>query len=805
MEYSHKKVEKKWQKYWEENHTFKTTDKSDKKAYILDMFPYPSGAGLHVGHPKGYTATDVFSRMRRLQGYDVLHPIGYDAFGLPAEQYALKTGNDPTEFTLKNIDIFREQLKTLGFSFDYEKEVNTSNPNYYRITQWIFQQLYKQGLAEIRYADVNWCEGLGTVLANEEVVVKNNKMYSDIGDFEVVKRPMKQWVLKITEYADRLIDGLEDLDWPKSLKDLQRNWIGRSEGLVIKFQSQNNNLKIPVFTTRPDTIFGTTYLVLAPESDLVKSLVTNEYKEKVNQYIEEAKSKTDIQRQDESREKTGLFTGAYAINPFTNKPIPIWVADYVLNDYGTGAVMGVPAHDDRDWDFATKYGLEIIHVIECKDKSKAFVGEGKHINSDFLDGLNKQEAIEKITKKILEQNLGEKKVNYKLRDWLFSRQRFYGEPFPIVFSEDGQIALIDEKDLPVELPKGAYLKPSGTGESPLANIHDWVNIEYKGKKVKRETNTMPQWAGSCWYYLAYILTISPNNLMDINSEEAQRLFKKWLPVDLYIGGQEHATLHLLYARFWHQVLYDIKIVPTPEPFQKLVNQGMILAESGEKMSKSKGNVINPDEIVESHGADTLRLYEVFMGPLEASLQWSFTGLDGSRKWLDRVYRMIEKFEFSSENNGHLDFIYNDVVKKVTSMIEDCKFNTAVSQLMTFVNAVYKEEEPVYIEYIKNFVVMLSLYAPHLAEELWEKLGNKPSVALQSWPQYDESKLVQNEVTIAVQINGKLRATFEIEKGTNEATLLEKAKNIENVKPYIENKTIIKEIVVVDKIVNIVVK
>ncbi|QEH61430.1 leucyl-tRNA synthetase [Spiroplasma chinense] len=805
MEFSHKKIEKKWQKYWDENHTFKTTNNHDKKSFVLDMFPYPSGAGLHVGHPKGYTATDVFARMRRMQQYDVLHPIGWDAFGLPAEQYALKTGNDPREFTAKNIDIFRAQLKTLGFSYDYEKEVNTSHPNYYKVTQWIFQQLYKKGLAEIREANVNWCEGLGTVLANEEVILENGKMVSEVGGFEVIKKPMKQWVLKITKYADRLLDGLEGLDWPNSVKELQKNWIGKSKGMLIDFKVENKDDVIKVFTTRADTIFGVSYIVLAPENENVLKLTTQDNLDNVKKYIEVTKTKTDIERQDDSKEKTGVFTGSYVINPVNGDKVPVWVADYVLNDYATGAVMAVPAHDERDWKFASKYDLPIKFVIETKDESKAFVGEGIHINSEFLDGLDRIQAIEAMGKKLKELNAGEERINYKLRDWLFSRQRFYGEPFPVLFLEDGEIALIDEKDLPLELPKTDYIKPSGTGESPLANLTDWVNVEYNGKKAKRETNTMPQWAGSCWYYLAYILTVSPNELIDIESQEAKELFKKWLPVDLYIGGQEHAVLHLMYARFWHQVLFDLGVVPTPEPFQKLINQGMILADTGEKMSKSKGNVINPDEIVESHGADTLRLYEVFMGPLEASLPWSFKGLDGARKWLDRVYRMVETIELTDQNNGNLDFVYNDVVKKVTKMIEECKFNTAISQLMVFVNAVYKETTPVYKEYIFNFTKMLSVFAPHLAEELWEKMGNKNSVCLQEWPSYDESKLVLNTVTIAVQINGKLKATFEADKGLAKEELISKAKEIQNIAENIQGKEIVKEIAVPDKIVNIVVK
>ena len=806
MEYSHKKIEKKWQKFWEDNQTYVTTNHNDKKAYILDMFPYPSGSGLHVGHPKGYTATDAFARLRRLQGYDVLHPIGWDAFGLPAEQYALKTGNDPREFTEKNIIIFRNQLKKLGFSYDYNKEVNTSHPNYYKVTQWIFQQLYKKGLAEIKDANVNWCEGLGTVLANEEVLLENGKMISEVGGFEVVKRPMKQWVLKITKYADRLLEGLDELDWPNSVKELQKNWIGKSNGTIINFPVVGLNKTISVFTTRADTIFAVSYIVLAPENKIVLDVTTDDNLKKVQDYIKSTQMKTDVERQDDSKEKNGVFTGSYAINPITKENVPIWIADYVLNDYATGSVMAVPAHDERDWKFATKYDLPIKFVLETKDMSKPFVGESIHINSEFLNGMDRIKALECINEKITHQNMGTLTTNYKLRDWLFSRQRFYGEPFPLVFLENGDVALIDEKDLPLTLPKTDYIKPSKTGESPLANLSEWVNIEYNGMKAKRETNTMPQWAGSCWYYLAYILTSSPNNLVDITSEEAMNLFKKWLPVDLYIGGQEHAVLHLLYARFWHQVLFDLHIVPTKEPFHKLINQGMILADNGEKMSKSKGNVINPDDIIESHGADTLRLYELFMGPLEASLPWSFKGLDGSRKWLDRVYRMIEKVVLvDNHENQNLDFVYNDVVKKVTQMVEECKFNTAISQLMVFVNAVYKEEKPVYKKYVEGFLIMLSLFAPHLAEELWEKIGNSPSVCLKKWPTYDETKLVSSTVVIAIQINGKLKTTMEVSKGTAKDEVLKRAKELEQVAKNLNGKTILKEIVVLDKIVNFVIK
>ncbi len=803
MEFSHKAIEKKWQKYWEEHQTFKTKEDGDKKAYILDMFPYPSGAGLHVGHPKGYTATDVVARMKRLKGFDVLHPIGFDAFGLPAEQYALKTGNDPREFTAKNIEIFTTQLKKLGFSYDYNKVVNTSNPQFYKTTQWIFQQLYKKGLAEIRFANVNWCAELGTVLANEEVLNVDGKMVSEVGGFEVIKKPMKQWVLKITEYADRLLAGLDDLDWPSSVKELQRNWIGKSEGVNLNFQIDKKTVEI--FTTRPDTIFGVTYIVLAPEYPDLLALTTVETRATVTDYIEVAKTKTDIDRQDISKEKTGVFTGSFAQHPITGEMIPVWVSDYVLADYGSGAVMAVPAHDKRDFKFAKKYDLPIKYVIECETTDAAFVDDGIHVASDFLNGLNIAEAKEKIKSYVAEKGIGAVKTNYKLRDWLFSRQRFYGEPFPVVFETDGSITLIDERDLPLELPKTDYIKPSGTGESPLANVPEWVNTTYNGRKVTRETNTMPQWAGSCWYYLAYILTVAPNDLMDITSEAAKKAFAKWLPVDLYIGGQEHAVLHLMYARFWHQVLFDLGIVPTPEPFQKLINQGMILDENGSKMSKSKGNVINPDDIFESHGADTLRLYEMFMGPLEASLPWSFKGLDAMRKWLDRCWRMVNDKTLTDQNDGQLDFVFHSVTKKVSQMLEDCKFNTAISQLMVFVNAVFKSDGPVYREYIKKFVIMLSVFAPHVAEELWNTLGHNDSVYSQTWPQYDESKTVVSETTVAVQVNGKLKGTFSFQDDIDEATAFAKAFEIPTVQNALENKEVVKKLYIKNKIVNIVVK
>ncbi|WP_026389206.1 leucine--tRNA ligase [[Acholeplasma] multilocale] len=805
MDFSHKAIEKKWQKYWKENQTYKTTTTSDKKAYVLDMFPYPSGAGLHVGHVKGYTATDVYARFKRMTGHDVLHPIGWDAFGLPAEQYALKTGNDPRDFTLQNIETFRTQLQALGFSYDYDKEINTADPGYYKVTQWIFQQLLKKGLAENRELEVNWCEGLGTVLANDEIINVNGRMVSERGEFPVTKKIMRQWVLKITDYAERLLDGLETLDWPQSLKDLQKNWIGKSEGVEIKF-STTEGIEIPIFTTRADTIYGVSYVVLAPEHPLVSQITTADKKAEVDAYVEETANKSEIDRKDESRPKTGVFTGAYAINPVTKEEIQIWIADYVLKDYGTGAVMAVPAHDSRDYEFATKFKLPLIYVIEGKAEGKAFVGEGAHINSEMVNGLNRIEALEVITKWLEENDLGTRKVNYKLRDWLFSRQRFYGEPFPVAYTEDGNIALIEEDQLPVTLPRGEYIKPSGTGESPLANVTEWVNTTIGGVPVRRETNTMPQSAGSSWYFLAYILTETPNVLIDIESEEAKERFAKWMPVDLYIGGQEHAVGHLLYSRFWNLFLYDLGITSVAEPFQNLFNQGMILGPDGRKMSKSWGNVINPDDVISSHGADTLRLYEMFMGPLDASLPWSYDGLDAALKWLDRAFRMINKVEFAEENNGNLDFVYNEVVKKVTEMIGSLKFNTAISQLMVLVNAIYKEQPgTVYKEYILGFVKMLSLFAPHISEELWAMLGQTGSVTQAEWPTYDESKMVRNTATVAFQVNGKLRGTIEIEKGLDKEKLLALAKADENVAKFIEGHEIVKEIVVPDKIVNIVVK
>ncbi|GAA4068242.1 leucine--tRNA ligase [Amphibacillus indicireducens] len=804
MAYDHKKVETKWNQYWLKNKTFKTDASSNKKKfYALDMFPYPSGSGLHVGHPEGYTATDILSRMKRMQGYEVLHPMGWDAFGLPAEQYALDTGNDPAEFTDKNIDTFRRQIQDLGFSYDWDREMSTTDPDYYKWTQWIFLKLYEKGLAYIDEVPVNWCPALGTVLANEEVI----DGLSERGGHPVERKPMKQWMLRITAYADRLLEDLDELDWPESIKEMQRNWIGRSEGANVTFEVAGQDESFTVFTTRPDTLFGATYAVLAPEHKLVEKITTADQKEHVSAYIEKNKSKSDLERTDLAKEKTGVFTGAYAINPINNQEIPIWIADYVLASYGTGAIMSVPAHDQRDYDFAKTYNLAIIPVLEGGDIEKeAFTEDGKHINSGFLDGLNKDDGIKKAIDWLEKEGKGERQVTYRLRDWLFSRQRYWGEPIPIIHWEDGTTTGVDESELPVILPKTTEIKPSGTGESPLANIEDWVNVTdpKTGMKGRRETNTMPQWAGSSWYYLRFIDPTNSDHLAD------KDLLNEWLPVDVYIGGAEHAVLHLLYARFWHKFLYDIGVVPTKEPFQKLFNQGMILGENNEKMSKSKGNVVNPDDIVRSHGADTLRLYEMFMGPLDASIAWSETGLDGARRFLDRVWRLFinEETEALSAKivkqvaEDKLEKVYHETVKQVTENYQDLKFNTAISQMMVFINEAYKTDQ-ILTAYVEGFVKLLSPIAPFIAEELWCKLGYDETIAFESWPIYDETKLEENEVEIVVQILGKNRARMMVDKDVTREELEKLALEHEAIKERIADKTVRKVIVVPGKLVNIV--
>ena len=809
MVYNHRVIEKKWQKYWDENKTFKTLDDHTKeKFYALDMFPYPSGAGLHVGHPEGYTATDILSRYKRANGYNVLHPMGWDAFGLPAEQYALDTGNDPRDFTKTNIDTFRRQIKELGFSYDWDREVNTTDPNYYKWTQWIFKKLYEKGLAYVDEVPVNWCPALGTVLSNEEVI--DGK--SERGGHPVERRPMRQWVLKITDYAEKLLADLDILDWPESLKAMQRNWIGKSVGAEIDFKIEGTDKAFTVFTTRADTVFGVSYCVLAPEHKLVEEIVTEGQRAAVEEYLDIVKRKSDLERTDLNKDKTGVFTGAYAINPVNGEKVELWIADYVLASYGTGAVMAVPAHDERDYEFATKFNLPIKAVIEDNGEVVVpFFGDGKHINSDFINGLNNEEAIAKVIEFLEENKVGRSKVTYKLRDWLFSRQRYWGEPIPIIHWEDGTMTTVPDSELPLLLPETDNIKPSGTGESSLANIEEWLNVvdPETGKKGKRETNTMPQWAGSCWYYLRYI---DPHN--DEMFADPEKL-KYWLPVDVYIGGAEHAVLHLLYARFWHKVLYDLGLVPTREPFQKLFNQGMILAEGKdgrpEKMSKSKGNVVNPDDIIVSHGADTLRVYEMFMGPLDASIAWSENGLDGSRRFLDRVYRLFVDEETGKVNdkvqdkdNAELEVSYNYTVKKVSEDIEILGFNTAISQLMVFVNDCYKAE---YIprKYALGFIQLLAPFAPHLAEEMWEIYGNTESISYVPWPTFDESKLVSDTVEIVVQLMGKVKAKLDVKKDLTPAELEQIVLANEEVKELIEGKQVMKVIVVPGRLVNIVAK
>lgn len=796
MNYNFNKIEKKWQDYWEEHKTFYTDvwDFSKPKFYALDMFPYPSGQGLHVGHPEGYTATDIMSRMKRMQGYNVLHPMGWDAFGLPAEQYAIKTGNHPAIFTKKNIETFKTQLKMLGLSFDWDKELSTCDPNYYKWTQWIFKQLYNDGLAKLIEMPVNWCEELGCVLSNDEVI--DGK--SERGGFPVVRKNMKQWVLDIPEYADILLNGLDDIDWPESTKEIQRNWIGRSEGAEVKFKVANdNNLEFTVFTTRPDTLFGATYCVLAPELDLVDKITTTAQKEEISNYKKLAASKSDLERTELNKEKTGVFTGSYAINPVNGKQIPIWISDYVLATYGTGCIMAVPAHDQRDFEFATKFNIDIIPVIEGGDISKeAFSGDGLHINSEFLNGLNKEDGISKMISWLESNKIGAKKVNYKLREWIFARQRYWGEPIPIVYLDDEMKALAD-CDLPLVLPELEDYAPSKTGASPLDKATNWVNTTFEGQPAKRETSTMPGSAGSSWYFLRYI---DPNN----NNELAnKKLLEYWMPVDLYVGGPEHAVGHLLYSRFWNNYLYNKGIVPVKEPFAKLRHQGMILGTNGEKMSKSKGNVINPDDMVKQYGADSLRVYEMFMGPIESSKPWDPNGIDGSKKFLDKVWRLYtESNKISNQENPNLERIYHYTVKKVTNDYETMNFNTAISQMMIFINTVNKESIfP--IKYAEGFLKLLNPVAPHITEELWNILGHNDTISYESWPIYDEQKTIEDTITLPIQFNGKLKDTIKISLDEDEDSIKQKVH--ETIDSKLDGKIIVKEIYVRNKIYNIVLK
>ena len=802
MGYTHKTIEKKWQKYWADNRTFKTTEEGGKpKYYVLDMFPYPSGQGLHVGHPEGYTATDIVARAKRAQGFNVLHPMGWDAFGLPAEQYALDTGNDPADFTELNIKTFKRQIQSLGFSYDWSREINTTDPSYYKWTQWIFTKLYEQGLAYEAEVSVNWCPALGTVLANEEVV----DGVSERGGHPVYRKPMRQWMLKITAYAERLLDDLELVDWPESIKEMQRNWIGRSEGSNVTFKIKDTDKDFTVFTTRPDTLYGATYAVMAPELPLVKEIMSGQQAEAVEAYIDSISLKSDLDRTELAKEKTGVFTGAYAINPVNGKEIPIWIADYVLATYGTGAIMAVPAHDTRDYEFAKKFELEIIPVLEGGNvEVEAYTEDGLHINSDFLNGLDKATGIAKMNEWLSENGLGEKVISYRLRDWLFSRQRYWGEPIPVIHWEDGTSTTVPENELPLLLPKTDQVKPSGTGESPLAVIAEWVNVvdPVTGMKGRRETNTMPQWAGSSWYFLRFM---DPHNRNDLASNER---LDYWQNVDLYIGGAEHAVLHLLYARFWHKFLYDIGIVPTKEPFQKLYNQGMILGENNEKMSKSKGNVVNPDDIVERYGADTLRMYEMFMGPLDASSTWSEGGIEGSRKFLDRIWRLLldendkMRDRITTINTHELDKVYHQTVKKVTEDYDNLHFNTAISQMMIFINEAYKVDALPF-EYVSGFIQLLAPIAPHFSEELWVKLGKPEGISYVAWPTYDEAFLVEAEIEVVFQINGKVKTKEMVPSDISNDDMIAMALENSIIKEGIEGKTVRKTIAIPGKLVNIV--
>ena len=803
--YPFSKVEKKWQKHWDEKKTFKTPDESPKpKYYVLDMFPYPSGAGLHVGHPEGYIATDIVSRFKRKTGFNVLHPIGWDAFGLPAEHYALKTNTHPSITTNNNIDNFRRQIKSFGFSYDWDREVNTTDPSYYKWTQWIFLQLYKKGLVYQDEVPVNWCPELKTVLANEEVV--NGK--SERGGHPVIRKPMRQWVMKITKYADRLLEDLDLIDFPHSIKEMQKNWIGKSSGANVNFLLDEIGEKLKVYTTRPDTLFGATYMVVAPEHPILDNHIPDKYKSAIEAYQIQATTKSEFDRTELAKEKTGEFTGLYAINPVNSNKIPVWISDYVMMTYGTGAIMAVPGHDQRDWEFATKFGIEIIEVISGGDISKeAWTGDGILVNSQILDGLKVNEAKKKIIDWLVENDIGEATTHYKLRDWIFSRQRYWGEPFPLKLDLNGNVAPIDESQLPLTLPEMERFEPSGTGESPLANDQNWISWidPNDGKRYGYDTNTMPQWAGSCWYYLRYIDPKNDKAAWDSEKE------KYWMPVDLYIGGAEHAVLHLLYARFWHKVLYDLDFVSTPEPFKKLINQGMILGEDGEKMSKSRGNVINPDLIIDEYGADAFRLYEMFMGPLERTKPWNTQSIEGITRFLNRVWNLYV------DKNGNLKADIKDIephndilttlhktIKKVKDDTENIRYNTAIAQLMVFINDMYKQKVKPKVA-LETFLHLLNPLAPHITEELWQILGNVEELAYLDYPAYEEKYCREDTVTIGVQINGKVRSQLRIAKTASKEEHLEQAKAIKNIQKFLEEKSIVKEIVIPSKIINIVVR
>ncbi len=804
--YDSDSIEKKWEKVWEENKSYKTDvrDFSKPKMYVLDMFPYPSGQGLHVGHVEGYSATDAYSRFKRAQGYNVLHPMGFDSFGLPDEQYSIKNNKHPGPFTDINIDNFIRQLKRCGFSYDWDRVIKTSDPKYYKFTQWIFIQLFKKGLAYYGERPVNWCPALGTVLANEEVI--DGK--SERGGFPVVRIPMKQWVLKITAYGDKLLAGLDDLDWPSSTIQMQRNWIGKSQGAEVDFKIENTDKKFSVFTTRVDTLYGCTYVVLAPEHPLVKEITTKDQKESVENYINECQRKSDLERTSLNKEKTGVFTGSYAINPVNGKKVPVYIGDYVLGSYGSGAVMAVPAHDERDYAFALKHNLPIIEVVKGGDISKAaFTEDGVHINSGVADGMMIKEAKEAIVNLLVEKGAGRIKVNYKLRDWIFSRQRYWGEPIPVVHEDDDEykIHALDFKDLPLVLPELDDYTPAGDGKPPLSKAKEWLNVDWNGIPCHRETNTMPQWAGSCWYYARYIDPTNENEIGD------PKLLEHWLPVDLYVGGAEHAVLHLLYARFWHRFLYDMGIFKCPEPFKKLRHQGIILGADGEKMSKSRGNTVSPDEVINEYGADALRLYELFKGPLDQGLPWNPNGPSGARKFIERIYRLYVddslRSRWTKDDYAPLETIYNQTIEKVTHDFEDLHFNTAIASLMVLVNEFYRAER-LPVSMLEGLAKMIAPICPHLGEEIWSLMGHKDLIDFEAWPKADSSKSQANEVIYAVEVNGKVRAKVPFKVNATKEELEEFKKScyeIETVKKFTEGKTIVKTIVVPNKIVNIVVK
>ena len=804
--YDSDSIEKKWEKVWEENKSYKTDvrDFSKPKMYVLDMFPYPSGQGLHVGHVEGYSATDAYSRFKRAQGYNVLHPMGFDSFGLPAEQYSIKNNKHPGPFTDINIDNFIRQLKRCGFSYDWDRVIKTSDPKYYKFTQWIFIQLFKKNLAYYGERPVNWCPALGTVLANEEVI--DGK--SERGGYPVVRIPMKQWVLKITAYGDKLLAGLDDLDWPSSTIQMQRNWIGKSQGAEVDFKIENTDKKFSVFTTRVDTLYGCTYVVLAPEHPLVKEITTEDQKESVENYINECQRKSDLERTSLNKEKTGVFTGSYAINPVNGKKVPVYIGDYVLGSYGSGAVMAVPAHDERDYAFALKHNLPIIEVVKGGDISKAaFTEDGVHINSGVADGMMIKEAKEAIVNLLVEKEAGRIKINYKLRDWIFSRQRYWGEPIPVVHEDDDEykIHALDFKDLPLVLPELDDYTPAGDGKPPLSKAKEWLNVDWNGIPCHRETNTMPQWAGSCWYYARYIDPTNENEIGD------PKLLEHWLPVDLYVGGAEHAVLHLLYARFWHRFLYDMGIFKCPEPFKKLRHQGIILGADGEKMSKSRGNTVSPDEVINEYGADALRLYELFKGPLDQGLPWNPNGPSGARKFIERIYRLYVddslRSRWTKDDYASLDTIYNQTIEKVTHDFEDLHFNTAIASLMVLVNEFYRAER-LPVSMLEGLAKMIAPICPHLGEEIWSLMGHKDLIDFEAWPKADSSKSQANEVIYAVEVNGKVRAKIPFKVNATKEELEEFKKScyeIETVKKFTEGKTIVKTIVVPNKIVNIVVK